>query len=183
MRRTADLNTYLLARGYQETAVNLQIQRAANIPRHETLQPRPPRPPPNRTPLVVTYHLSLFSLARITKKHLPVLHTSAILKQAIPNPPLVAYRRPKNLRDLLVRAKLETPAPPTNTGNIPCRHRRCKCCYEIVTTSSFRSYNKGRRYNIRANIASLSNFMQEMWTTVCWRNIKSLAHHNEWPSF
>ena len=156
LRRTADLKTYLLARGYQETAVNLQIQRAANIPRHKTLQPRPPRPPHNRTPLVVTYHPSLSSLARITKKHLPVLHTSARLKQAIPNPPLVAFRRPKNLRDLLVRAKLETSVLPTNTGNIPCGRRRCKCCYEIMTTSSFRSHNTGRRYNIRSNITCKS---------------------------
>ena len=65
-------------------------------------------------------------------------------------------RRPKNLRDLLVRAKLETPAPPTDTGNTPCGHKRCKCCYEIVTTISFRSYNTGRRYNIRANITCKS---------------------------
>ena len=55
MRRTADLKTYLLARAYQQTAVNLQIQRAANFPRHKTLQLRPPRPPPNRTPLVYSH--------------------------------------------------------------------------------------------------------------------------------
>ena len=45
---------------------------------------------------------------------------------------------------------------PTNTGNIPCGRRRCKCCYEIMTTSSFRSHNTGRRYNIRSNITCKS---------------------------
>ena len=107
---------------------------------------------------IVTDHPSL-SIAKIMKKHLSVLHTSNRLKQAIPYPPLVVFRRPKNLSDLLVQMKLETPAPsppPTNTGNIPCGHRRCKCCYEIVTTSSFRSYSTGRRYNIRANITCKS---------------------------
>ena len=156
VRRAADLKTHLLARGYQKTTVDLQIQRAANIPCHNTLQPHPPTPPPNRVPLVVTYHPNLASLSKITKKHLNVLHTSPRLRQAIPNLPLIAFRRPKNLRDLLVRAKLNTPAPPTNTGNTPCGRSRCKCCSEIVTTNTFKSYNTGRRYNIRTSMTCKS---------------------------
>ena len=132
--------------------MDLQIQRVTNIPRHETLQPCPPRPPLKRTPLVVTYHPSLTTLARIVKKHLPILHTSSRLKQTVPNPPLVAFRQPKNLRDLLVRAKLNTPDPPTNTGNNTCGHARCKCCKEIVTTNYSRSHNTGRQYNSSAHI-------------------------------
>ena len=135
-----------------QRAVDVQIQRATNIPRNETLQLHQPRPLLKRTPLVVTYHPNLTTLARIVKKHLPILHTSSRLKQAVPNPPLVAFRRPNNLRDLLVRAKLNTPAPPTNTGNNMCGHARCKCCKEIVTTNHFRSHSTGRQYNIRAHI-------------------------------
>ena len=49
---------------------------------HVRLQSHPRRPPLNRVPLVTTYHPSLIGLARIAKKHLPILHISRRLKQA-----------------------------------------------------------------------------------------------------
>ncbi len=65
-----------------------------------------------------------------------------------PTPPVVVFRRPRNLRDLLIRARVTTPAHPTNTGNAPCNSRR-KCCAEMDTCDSFRSKSTGRQYNIR----------------------------------
>ena len=56
-------------------------------------------------------------------------------------------------RDLLVRARITTPAPPPNTGNSPCNNRRGKCCAEIVTSSSFSSKSTGRTYNIRSELS------------------------------
>ena len=70
------------------------------------------------------------------------------LKQPISNPPLVTYRRPKNLRGLLVHSTLTTPAPSTNTGNNKCNNRRCKCCQEMVTSNTFESQITGRMYHI-----------------------------------
>ena len=42
-------------------------------------------------------------LHKIIKQHLPILYVSEKLRQAIPHPPMVAHRRPRNLRDILVR--------------------------------------------------------------------------------
>ena len=140
----------------KRTTVDLQFQTAANIPHFQILTTCSRRPLLNRTPLVATYHPRLSSLARTTKKHLPVLHASVSLNQTIPNTPLVALKQPKNLIHLLVLAKLNTSTLPADTGNTPCRRRRCKCCDEIVTTSSFTSYSTGRQYNIRANITCKS---------------------------
>ena len=58
----------------------------------------------------------------------------------------------KNIRDLLVRAKLNPPAPPTNALNTKCNNKRCKCCHEMVTCNKFRSKTTGKQYNIRAEI-------------------------------
>ena len=112
--RSNQLRTHLLARGYKEHLIDQQIQKAANTPRTETLQPHPPKQPLQRTPLVVTFHPCLSSLPKIVKKHLPILHTSRKLEKAIPNPPLVSFRRPRNLKTLLIRTRVSTPAPPTN---------------------------------------------------------------------
>ena len=161
MKRSQELKANLVARGYKESLIDPQIQRAARFSREATLQPRPRRTPLNRVPLVTTYHPGLTSLARITKKHLPIFHTSQRLKQALPNPPLVAFRRPKNLRDLLVRANLQTPAPPTNTGNIACGNKRCKTCSVINNNSTFKSHATGREHKIRAHITCGAQYVGE----------------------
>ena len=87
----------------------------------------------------------------------PILHTSQKLQKALPTPPLVAFRRPRNLRDLLVHARITTPAPPPGTGSSPCNYRRCKCCAEIVTCNSFSSKSTGRTYNIRSEVTCRSS--------------------------
>lgn len=94
-----------MARGYAESMVDLQIQRASLLSREVALQPHPRERTLSRIPLVVTYFPGLNRLSKIVRKHLPILHVSEKLKQAVPNPPLVAYRRPYNLRDLLVRCQ------------------------------------------------------------------------------
>ena len=80
------LKTHLLAHSYNEHLIDQQIQKAANTPRTETLQPHPPRQPIQRTPLVITFHPCLSSLPRITKQYLPTLHTSCNLRKPSPTP-------------------------------------------------------------------------------------------------
>ena len=139
--------------------MDTQILRASLVPRKEALQPQPREPTPKRIPLVVTYFPSLTTLG---KKHLPILHVSDRLRQAVPNPPLVAYRRPPNLQDLLVRAELKTPAPPTNVGNAPCNSARCKTCQLIKCTDSFTSHTSGRTFKVRHNFTCKTNNMVYM---------------------
>ncbi len=52
--RTEELRSYLLARGYNEPTVDLQIQKATRVQRHTALQPRGRRPAVDRVPLVTT---------------------------------------------------------------------------------------------------------------------------------
>ena len=61
-----------------------------------------------------------------------MLHVSERLKEAIPEAPIIAYRRPRNLRDLLVRAELKPISEDTeHNGNSPCNNRRFKTCQHI----------------------------------------------------
>ena len=152
LKRTAELKSHLLARGYEESLIDMQILRVSRIPREEVLQSNSCKKDITRVPLVATYHPALTRLAHITKKYLPTLHTSEKLKKAIPNPPIIAFRRPRNLRDLLVRTSLHTPAPPTDAGNYACKTPRCKTCHILSTTTIFKSNVTGRRHKVRAHI-------------------------------
>ena len=124
---------------------------AVSIPRTETLQPHPQRHQSiKQIPLVITYHPALSRITKTLRKHLDILHVSDRLKAAIPDPPIVAFRCPHNLRDLLVRAKLKETNPPTQTGNHPCNSTRCKTCHMIRIEETFKSHSTGTTHKTRS---------------------------------
>ena len=57
-------------------------------------------------PLVVNFHPALSGISRIIESLLPILHASEDMKKVFPDKPMVAYRKPRNLKDKLVRAKV-----------------------------------------------------------------------------
>ena len=57
-------------------------------------------------PFVVTYHPGLPNIGGILKELHPLLSLSNRCKQAIHDLPMMAFRRPKSLKDYLVHAKL-----------------------------------------------------------------------------
>ena len=63
------------------------------------------------------------------------------LKKVFPSPPMVAFRRPKNLRDKLIKAKI----PPTPKrgkrclpGMKPCNEKLCETCPFVKLTKHFK---------------------------------------------
>ena len=63
------------------------------------------------------------------------------LKKVFPSPPMVAFRRPKNLRDKLIKAKI----PPTPKrekrglpGMKPCNEKMCETCPFVKITRQFK---------------------------------------------
>ena len=74
--------------------------------------------------------------------------TSINIYTAFPTPPIIAYRRPKNLRDLLVGADLSLP-PQKPPGNKKCDRPRCKTCPTLVESAQFTSTTTGRSFDIK----------------------------------
>ena len=95
--RINELKTYLLARGYRNTFLDSQFLRAYNISRHDSI---------NRIPFVVTYNPALPHFSNILRKHFNILLSSDRCRDVFKHPPIVAYRRTSNLRDILVKAQL-----------------------------------------------------------------------------
>ena len=147
-----NLNTISLNRGYPAKIIDEQIQKAVSVPRSEALQYQEKKSC-NRVPFVVTYHPTHSTIASTIHKYLPILHTSSRCKEAIPEPPMVAFRRPTNIKDLVVRSSLKAPSTEaTNTGFSPCK--QCTACkhqhgehriQHTVSSNSITSTTTGER--------------------------------------
>ena len=81
---------------------------------------------------MVTYHPDLPSISQILRTQLPTVHIS--------DPPLVANRRPRNLKDFFVRAILkpqQQQQQQQHKGTIRCGRPRCKTCAHIRPGTRF----------------------------------------------
>ena len=151
--RTAQLATYLLKRGYNRNFVNKQIRCAADIPRQLTLQTKDINKP-KRIPFITTFNPSLPHISHIIKKHFNLLLSSNRCKSVFQHPPVVAFRRSPNLRDLLVTAKL-----PSNSANpqVPCGSFRCgkncaTCPYISHGLTTYTFFSTGETRPIKFNV-------------------------------
>ena len=127
-KHTDELQSFLINREYNTKS---QIRRASLIQREDILIPRSNRKISIRIPLGTTFHPNLPELSSIINMHLPLLLASSCMKQAFPERPLVAYRRPSNLHDLLVHANLKPSHLEPARGSSPCESKRCLTCQHI----------------------------------------------------
>lgn len=114
----------------------------------EPLAPRPPRAT-HRISFTVTYNLSLPNIGGILRRLHPLLQISDRCKQAVKDVPIMPFRRPKNLQDYLVRAKLPSLGQ-TSTDDV--RTFKCSCTYDVynyvITSDSFSSHVTNSSYTI-----------------------------------
>ena len=76
-----------------------------------------------------------------------MVNWSDVLSKIIPKEPLICNRRPKNLKDHLVRAKLRKMENGV-VGMFKCGGKRCKDCDSIVVGNIFESSACGRTFRI-----------------------------------
>ena len=69
----------------------------------------------DRPVFVTTYNPSLPHLNSVIRKYFPILTATKRGSEAFKDAPLIAYRRPKNLRDFLVKAELKQPSQSNKT--------------------------------------------------------------------
>jgi hypothetical protein len=59
------------------------------------------------------------------------IEKSETLAKLFHEPPIVAFRRPKSIKDTLVRAEVNRPSSTVGQGK-PCGNKRCKCCLQLI---------------------------------------------------
>ena len=112
-KRLEELKQLLLDRGYKKNIINAAIIKAKAIPRNKALEKTISNSNTDvtrrRPVFAVHYDPRLPALPHIIKKHWrTMVGGDPHLKEVFPLPPLVAYKRPKNIRDKIIRSKIPT---------------------------------------------------------------------------
>ncbi|CAG2236144.1 unnamed protein product [Mytilus edulis] len=120
-RHSASLLKYYKFRGYNKTLLNASLKKAEAKDRKALLNPvKKDTKKMTRIPLVLSYTKASPNLREIIDTTWPLLHIKETTKQIFSEQPLFAYKRNKNLKDILVRAAFQY--PPITPGHLVSVH-------------------------------------------------------------
>ena len=147
-QRIGEYSEYFVACGYKRNKVLTEMNNVLKLTQEESLQLRE-KGTNSRIPLVTKYNLHTSFISGIANRNWHFLQSKERLAKLFKERPLVAYRRPKSLRDMLVSSKLrsKTTKDKANTdhGCGPCNKPRCSPCLLIEKTTTFTGTNQGDR--------------------------------------
>ena len=141
-----ELKERFIEHGYHADEVEEQIQKTSSIkPGNLSGTKKTPK----RIPFVVTYNRTLPPINKILTKHWSTLQLDKNLKSLFEEPPAIAYRRCRNLRDLIGGNKLaedKSKAKHTIKKCEPCRIKEGSfCCKHMLDTNQFSSHVRENR--------------------------------------
>ena len=118
----------LIEREYKPRIVDAAIERARQIPRTDALMKVDDKKGNKRPVFVITYDPRLPSITGIVQKHWRTMVKDPHLSDIFKEPPLIAYKRPQNIREKIVRAKVPPLAPARPKRNLPGMNKCNKGC-------------------------------------------------------
>ena len=147
--RLAELKTMLISRDYNRNIINSAFDKVLKLDRTNLLKKRVKKQN-NRVVLSVTFNPKLPSLSNIIKKHWVTLTKDPSMAKIFKQPPMIAFKQPPNLRNILCHAKL----PPKRqnirkqTGIKPC-NRPCNLCPYILPSKTFCSSQTKEKFEMK----------------------------------
>jgi hypothetical protein len=148
--RLGDLRHHLKRQGYNDRVIESGFSKTSENNRNDLLEYKEKKIN-NRVPLVLTYHPSLEKISGIVSHHWKEIEKSEALAKLFPEPPVVAFRRHKSIKDTLVRAAVSRPSSTVGQCQ-PCGDKRCKCCLQLQHAQVFHSKTTGKEYKIFCNV-------------------------------
>ena len=159
-KRNKEYKAYLIQQGYDETLVEESFTKVEAINRSDLLKPKG-RNKRTVVPLVLDYNPNLPDIGKIIRNNLTILHANDTMREIFPDKSIIAaYRRPKNLKELLAPSRLRPvktrdPGDLVQQANLGCHKcsNRCDLCTNYFTESpSFRSFATRKIYHIKQNL-------------------------------
>ena len=150
------LKESFINQGFKEKFLDTEFRRLSEIERDALLTPKSKEKDRKRIPFIATYYnKTLPNVKQIINKHWHLLQINSNLRIAFEQEPLIAYRRNKNVGDLIESKKiLDGKVVRKNNSKKqlycrPCLTRRDNiCCQQVLKTSTFTSYRTGETFRI-----------------------------------
>ena len=163
--RTLQQSKYFESCGYSKKELNKTLKQFNNITQNQALEKSENKGSRKeiKTPLVTTYNPKCKNIQTLIDKHWHITQTKENCRTALTEKPSVVTRRNKNLKDYLVRSKLDTgrkKEPNLKTGSSgPCRLVKCSWCFKLERCETFSSRTVKRDYKILHNVNCSSNWV------------------------
>ena len=160
-RGVCRIQRVIKSQGYSAVLVDKQFDRALSIERSELLK-KNAKPEKKVFPLVMDYNPILHDIQKIIQKHAHLLRSSPELLEIFPSKSIFpAYRRTKNLKDILAPSKFcenrgVDQAESETRGCFKCSSRCDFCKNFLIQDSKFKSFSTGRTYRINQNLSCSS---------------------------
>jgi hypothetical protein len=157
-RSTNQLTQAFLDRGYPQPILEDALSKTDQRDRNSLLTSNShKKTKSDKVIFVTTYNPRGQNIKSILAKHARILskhpHTSHLKEDKF----MVAYRRPKNLKDLLVHSRLTmTNLPP---GMFRCGAPRCQICIHVDTTSQFKNNRTNQLFRTQGHITCATKFV------------------------
>ena len=141
----------LISRKYNKKVINDAIKRALELDRLETLK-KVQRKPTERVTCSVTFNPKLPSVSGILKKHWKTMTLDPKMSKIFPTPPMVAFKQPPNLKNVLCRAKLPTTQKPKRviSGMKKCNNP-CNTCPYVLPSNKIQSSQTKEMVTLKAS--------------------------------
>ena len=159
--RCEEYKGYLKSQNYPADLVDKQFDKALKIPRSELLSKKV-KANKKVFPLVLDYNPILPDVQNIIRRHLHLLRSSPQITEIFPAKSVFpAYRRTKNLKEVLAPSKFRPSSAANQTGNeggcFKCDKNRCDLCKNfLLQASKFQSSATGRHFSIGQKVSCSS---------------------------
>ena len=131
------METFFAARGYPTDLIRRGRERASTKSRAEILKNDAANNiAKDRVPFVTTFHPSHLVVEKIISRNFRILREDSRTSRIFNKPTLKAFRRAKNLKDLLVRNSLPRNLPHQSPGTFPCNRTVCRTCPHVNSSST-----------------------------------------------
>ena len=148
------LKDQFIQRGYNDTQVSTELNKASAMNREELLKPKANTSTKSTLTFVTTYNKALPNLSEILTKNWPLLQINTKISKSFSHKPTIAYKRNPNLKELIGQHRISNDKVVKKTKHIigkckPCRSQRGnKCCKQLKDTSTFSNRITGQTFNI-----------------------------------
>ena len=165
-KASIQLTEKLRKRGYNEKEIIDQINRVEERNRGELLQYKIKKPM-TRIPCVLTYNPQLPNIKEAIINNWNILHINPQLKEIFTQQPIMAFRRNKNLGDMLGQKTIKN-GKVIRKSNInnrkgwcsPCNSRNFNlCCQQVRSTNKFKSNKTNEEFQIYHRVSCKSKFI------------------------